>query len=79
MESQTEWNKIISKRYDIHTYDPSLGDGDAAYQFFGTRFNNYIQVNSDRDMELLPRLTINCDKDWGKHDLNDTCRRIDIF
>ena len=72
MESQTEWNKIISKRYDIHTYDPSLGDGEAAYQFFGTRFNNYIQVNSDRDMELLPRLTINYDKDWGKHDLKTT-------
>jgi hypothetical protein len=56
MESQTEWNKNIVKRFPIYTYDPSRGEGDAAYVQFGTNQRDNIRVTSDRDMELLPEL-----------------------
>jgi TonB-linked SusC/RagA family outer membrane protein len=67
MESQTEWNKNIVKQFPLYTYDPSRGEGDAAYVQFGTYQRDRISVNSDRDMELLPRITLNYEKEWEDH------------
>ena len=69
METQTEWNKNINKQFPMYTYDPSRGEGDAAYELFGTYGRDFINVNSDRDMELLPRLTLNYEKEWDDHKL----------
>ena len=72
MESQTEWNKNIVKRFPIYTYDPSRGEGDAAYVQFGTNQRDNIRVTSDRDMELLPRITLNYEKEWDDHKILGT-------
>ncbi len=72
MESQTEWNKNIVKRFPIYTYDPSRGEGDAAYVLFGTNQRDNIRVTSDRDMELLPRITLNYEKEWDDHKILGT-------
>ena len=72
MESQTEWNKNIVKRFPIYTYDPSRGEGDAAYVEFGTNQRDNIRVSSDRDMELLPRITLNYEKEWDDHKILGT-------
>ena len=69
METQTEWNKQIQKKFNMYTYNPLLGEGDAAYEFFGTYQRDMISVNSDRDLELLPKLTLNYENSWGEHDL----------
>jgi len=52
MEAQNEWNKNIVKQFMMYTYDPSYGEGDAAYIPFGTYQRDNISVNADRDMEL---------------------------
>ncbi|MDG1830386.1 MAG: SusC/RagA family TonB-linked outer membrane protein [Flavobacteriaceae bacterium] len=72
METQTEWNKQIQKKFNMYTYDPLDGEGDAAYTFFGTYQRDFISVNSDRDMELLPKLTLNYENSWDQHDLRAT-------
>ena len=72
MESQNEWNKNIVKRFNMYTYDPLRGDGDAAYELFGTYQRDFISVNSDRDMELLPRLTLNYENAWDRHEIKAT-------
>ena len=69
METQTEWNKQIQKKFNMYTYNPLLGEGDAAYEFFGTYQRDMISVNSDRDLELLPKFTLNYENSWGEHDL----------
>ena len=69
MEAQNEWNKNIVKQFPLYTYDPSRGEGDAAYVLFGTNQRDRISVNSDRDMELLPRITLNYEKEWEDHKL----------
>ena len=53
----------------MYTYDPSYGDGDAAYIPFGTYRRDNISVNADRDMELLPRLTLNYEKQFENSEL----------
>ena len=72
MEAQNEWNKNIVKQFPLYTYDPSRGEGDAAYVLFGTNQRDRISVNSDRDMELLPRITLNYEKEWGDHKILGT-------
>ena len=69
MEAQNEWNKNIVKQFMMYTYDPSYGDGDAAYIPFGTYRRDNISVNADRDMELLPRLTLNYEKQFENSEL----------
>jgi TonB-linked SusC/RagA family outer membrane protein len=69
MESQNEWNKNIVKQFMMYTYDPSVGDGDAAYIPFGTYRRDNISVNSDRDMELLPKLTLTYEKEFENSEL----------
>ena len=53
----------------MYTYDPSYGEGDAAYIPFGTYRRDNISVNADRDMELLPRLTLNYEKEFENSEL----------
>ena len=72
METQTEWNKTVVRKFPMYTYDPSLGSGDASYQLFGTFQRDAINVNSDRDMELLPKLQLNYEKNWGEDNLKAT-------
>ena len=72
METQTEWNKQIQKRFNMYTYNPLLGEGDAAYVFFGTYQRDLISVNSDRDMELLPKLTLNYETQFDNSELKAT-------
>ena len=72
METQTEWNKQIQKRFNMYTYNPLLGEGDAAYVFFGTYQRDFISVNSDRDMELLPKLTLNYETQFDNSELKAT-------
>ena len=69
MEAQNEWNKNIVKQFMMYTYDPSYGEGDAAYIPFGTYRRDNISVNADRDMELLPRLTLNYEKEFENSEL----------
>ena len=70
METQTEWNKDVRKQFPMYTYDPSLSTSSDVYTLYGTYLRDYISVNSDRDMELLPKLTVKYDKDWGDNQLN---------
>ena len=72
METQTEWNKKVQKKFNMYTYNPLLGEGDAAYVFFGTYQRDMITVDSDRDMELLPKITLNYENSWDEHDLKAT-------
>ena len=72
METQTEWNKQIQKKFNMYTYNPLLGEGDAAYVFFGTYQRDFISVNSDRDMELLPKLTLNYETQFDNSELKAT-------
>ena len=72
METQTEWNKKVQKKFNMYTYNPLLGEGDAAYVFFGTYQRDMITVDSDRDMELLPKLTLNYENSWDEHALKAT-------
>lgn len=69
MEAQNEWNKNIVKQFMMYTYDPSYGEGDAAYIPFGTYRRDNISVNADRDMELLPRLTLNYEREFENSEL----------
>ena len=69
MEAQNEWNKNIVKQFMMYTYDPSYGEGDAAYIPFGTYQRDNISVNADRDMELLPRLTLTYEKEFENSEL----------
>lgn len=68
METQTEWNKQIRKSFSAYDYDGGISDN--PYTLFGTIGRNAINVNSDRDMELLPRLTLNYSKEWSNSKLN---------
>ena len=72
METQTEWNKKVQKKFNMYTYNPLLGEGDAAYVFFGTYQRDMITVDSDRDMELLPKITLNYENSWDEHALKAT-------
>ena len=67
MEAQNEWNKLIQKRFAAYNYDPSL---DNPYTLFGYVNRDVISVNADRDMELLPKLTVKYDTEWGDNTLN---------
>ena len=69
MESQNEWNKNIVQQFPMYTYDPSLGEGDAAYVLYGTYQRDRIAVNADRDMELLPRFTLEYEKEFEDSEL----------
>ena len=69
METQTEWNKQVSRKYNMYTYDPLQED---PYVFFGTHLRDFISVNSDRDMELLPRLTLNYETEFDNSELKAT-------
>ena len=69
MEAQNEWNKQIVKQFPMYTYDPSLGEGDAAYVLYGTYQRDRIGVNADRDMELLPRFTLEYEKEFEDSEL----------
>ena len=70
METQTEWNKSISKQFPMYTYDPSLSTSSDLYTLYGLFMRDAINVNSDRDMELLPKLTVQYDTEWGDNVLN---------
>ena len=67
MEAQNEWNKNIQKRFAAYNYDPSTPE---VYSIFGYVNRDVISVNADRDMELLPKLTVTYDKEWGNNVLN---------
>ena len=69
METQTEWKKQVSRKYNMYTYDPLQED---PYVFFGTHLRDFISVNSDRDMELLPRLTLNYETEFDNSELKAT-------
>ena len=69
METQTEWNKQVSKKYNLYSYDPLQED---PYVFFGTHLRDFILVNSDRDMELLPKLTLNYETQFDNSELKAT-------
>ena len=69
METQTEWKKQVSRKYNMYTYNPLLED---PYVFFGTHLRDFISVNSDRDMELLPRLTLNYETEFDNSELKAT-------
>ena len=70
METQTEWNKSIQKQFPMYTYDPSLSTSSDLYTLYGYFMRDAINVNSDRDMELLPKLTVQYDTEWGDNVLN---------
>ena len=70
MEAQNEWNKSISKQFPMYTYDPSLSTSSETYTLYGTFMRDAINVNADRDMELLPKLTVTYDTEWGDNVLN---------
>ena len=65
METQTEWNKSIQSQFPMYTYDPSLSTSSDVYTLYGLFMRDAINVNSDRDMELLPKLTVQYDTEWG--------------
>ena len=67
MEAQNEWNKNIQRRFAAYDYDPSTPE---VYSIYGYINRDVISVNADRDMELLPKLTIKYDTDWGDNTLN---------
>ena len=70
MEAQNEWNKSISSQFPMYTYDPSLSTSSEVYTLYGTYKRDAINVNADRDMELLPKLTVRYDTEWGDNVLN---------
>ena len=70
METQTEWNKAIQSQFPMYTYDPSLSTSSDVYTLYGLFMRDAINVNSDRDMELLPKLTVTYDTEWGDNVLN---------
>ena len=70
METQTEWNKSIQSQFPMYTYDPSLSTSSDVYTLYGLFMRDAINVNSDRDMELLPKLTVTYDTEWGDNVLN---------
>ena len=67
MEAQNEWNKNIQKRFAAYEYDPTTPE---VYSIYGFINRDVISVNADRDMELLPKLTVTYDTEWGDNVLN---------
>jgi TonB-linked SusC/RagA family outer membrane protein len=67
MEAQNEWNKTVTKQFTMYTYDPTAAQ---LYTPYGLFNRDAINVNADRDMELLPKLTVKYDTEWGDNTLN---------
>ena len=67
MEAQNEWNKNIQKRFAAYEYDPTTPE---VYSIYGFINRDVISVNADRDMELLPKLTVTYNTEWGDNVLN---------